>query len=780
MPDDLEIVAELEREIGFKLPRATLEEGIPYAHEYRKGKGFRGHELSFGKFVHYSCVGYFADESGRVVGLALNNAGLETVPRSVLKLRNVRRLALDDNDLRTVPDGIGSLMELHALALQGNRLIRIPASVLQLRHLKTLYVGHNGITAIPETLGSLEELEELHLSHTGIESLPESISRLKNLRCLYAAKSRIKTLPRWLFRMGLDVHVERDPKTGILLYGNPLESPPAHVIRRGKAAVMEYFDSLEGEERLRLNEVKVLLVGDGGAGKTCLVKRLMGGGFDPHESQTHGINIDPWHVQLDGHDVKLHLWDFGGQEIMHATHQFFLSERSVYVLVLDGRKEQDAEYWLKHVESFGGRSPVLVVLNKMDEHPGFDVNRRHLKKKYAGIVDFYRVSCKSGEGIEAVWAGLNAALGQVEIVGTTWPMSWFRIKTRLEEMKQHDEHYIGLTRYREICTGEKLVEHGGQQTLVDFLSDLGVVVHFADLHLRDMHVLEPRWLTGAVYRIINSPILAENQGILALGSLDEILQPRDGDDFCYPADRHPYLVELMKKFELCYSLDERTVLVPDLLQIQEPEIEFDQAAALWFRIDYDFLPRSVMPRFIVRKHRDIVGDLRWRTGVVLEDPAFDARAVVKADAAARRIYIDVAGPQRRDYLTVIRSTFLDINRMFEKLDYVEKVPMPDEPEVTVSYKHLVRLEQRGDTDYLPDGSERSYDVKELLGTLHVEPKRTEEEFLQMLRSVMGESDTEKTLLEKADNLISMQPGFMGVTLNVNALIKGLLKRRRKS
>jgi hypothetical protein len=58
-------------------------------------------------------------------------------------------------------------------------------------------------------------------------------------------------------------------------------------------------------------------------------------------------------------------------------------------LVLDGRKEEDAEYWLKHIESFGGSSPVLIVLNKIDEHPSFDVNRKHLLDKYQGIVGFY-------------------------------------------------------------------------------------------------------------------------------------------------------------------------------------------------------------------------------------------------------------------------------------------------------------------------------------------------------------------------------------------------------
>lgn len=80
-------------------------------------------------------------------------------------------------------------------------------------------------------------------------------------------------------------------------------------------------------------------------------------------------------------EVRLNTWDFGGQEIMHATHQFFLTQRSLYVLVLNGREggeEEDAEKWLKLIESFGTEgsaegdrkhAPVIVVLNKINEAP---------------------------------------------------------------------------------------------------------------------------------------------------------------------------------------------------------------------------------------------------------------------------------------------------------------------------------------------------------------------------------------------------------------------------
>lgn len=64
----------------------------------------------------------------------------------------------------------------------------------------------------------------------------------------------------------------------------------------------------------------------------------MGKGFNPEESQTDEINIEFRNIIKGGDRVKVHFWDFGGQEIMHTTHQFFLSKRSLYLLILDARK----------------------------------------------------------------------------------------------------------------------------------------------------------------------------------------------------------------------------------------------------------------------------------------------------------------------------------------------------------------------------------------------------------------------------------------------------------
>ncbi len=57
----------------------------------------------------------------------------------------------------------------------------------------------------------------------------------------------------------------------------------------------------------------------------------------------------------------------------HATHQFFLRSKCLYVIVLAGRAErnpnEEAEYWLEHVRAFGDSAPVLLVGNKADVMP---------------------------------------------------------------------------------------------------------------------------------------------------------------------------------------------------------------------------------------------------------------------------------------------------------------------------------------------------------------------------------------------------------------------------
>lgn len=197
---------------------------------------------------------------------------------------------------------------------------------------------------------------------------------------------------------------------------------------------------------------------------------------------------------------------------------------------------------------------------------------------------------------------LENELAQVDLIQTTWPKTWFNIKTQLEQMT---EHFISYDRYKKMCEAEKIITAKTRETLVDFLNDLGVILHFKDFELEDTHVLEPKWVTEAVYKIINSEKLTRCKGVLNLKLLDHILQKKTGADYDYPRNKYKYIITLMKKFELCYGMDGDTVLIPDLLEVQEPTFDFNYDSSLKFILQYDSLPRSIMPRSIANMHKNI-------------------------------------------------------------------------------------------------------------------------------------------------------------------------------
>lgn len=677
--------------------------------------GERFMEIPFDDIGKRVNIAYATNENGDVEGMHLVGAGLTAMPACLSGLDSLKILYAFNNEMSDI-SVLAGLTQLTTLSLYNNKLSDI--SVLAgFEKLTKLSVACNGLTDI-RVLEGLTQLTSLELSYNQLSDIGV-LSGLTQLESLDLRNNQIKTFPEAMLQLDMDIDIEEKygRQNHMGLYGNPLESPPPEIIKEGKEAIKNYFKSLETGEGLPLNEVKVLLVGDGGAGKTSLVKRLRGKEFDRNEAQTHGINIDQWTVTCGQQDITTRLWDFGGQEIMHATHQFFLSKRSLYVLVLDGRKDEKTDYWLKHIQSFGDISPVLVVLNKIDENPGFELNRKNLKEKYPNIIGFYRLSCASGDGVNAFSDALTCALDKVEIISTTWPETWFKVKKRLEDMNMNKKKpFIGYQEYQEICRDEKVQFQEGMKTLVQFLNDLGVVVYFDDAQLSHLHVLDPRWVTEGVYKIVTSKQLAEEKGVLKLERLDVILKQDKKKGFSYPKETYPYIIQLMKKFELCYEINTNEILVPDLLAVEEPPFTFPEPGEdtdiISFEFKYGFLPPSIMPRFIVRRHKDI--ETCWRTGVLLSCKSYQARALIKADLAERQISIQVSGQQKKDYFAVLRHTLWDINDDFKKLDIEERVPLPDQPNMNVLLEELIGHELDNKKEIYIGRLRKNYDVSKLL------------------------------------------------------------------
>src|ERR1043166_1122583 len=609
----------------------------------------------------------------------------------------------------------------------------LPAEIIKLGKLRTLDLHECGLTEIPTSVCSLEQLEFLDLAVNHISKIPPQIGQLKNLTSVNFSNEDVlglgKFIPNRNSITALPPEIRKLTKLGFLdLRGNPLTAVPPEILSKTndpKGILAYYFD----HQKRPLHEVKLIVVGQGSVGKTSLVQRLINDNFNPGETKTEGIAISRWKVPAHTPDlgragrknvgssphlidstIRINVWDFGGQEIMHATHQFFLTKRSIYVLVLDSRLTQEenrVEYWLKIIQSFGGDSPVLIVGNKTDQHP-LDIDRSGLRKKYPNIIGIHETSAATGRGLPELQAAISDEANNLPHVRDLLPESWFVIKTQLEKLG-HDKNYINRDQYLQLCTDNDVSDDTSQRLLVGFLHDLGVILHFQEEpRLEALGILNPQWVTNGVYRILNAHQLFQNKGVLTVSMLNEILNLPE-----YPSDKRLFIVDMMRKFELCYDIEANDAfLIPDLLPKDEPYTR-EWKDALAFQYNYAVLPPSIMSRLIVRMNAFIYKTV-WRSGAVLRSGG--NTALVKPDTEERKIYVWVDGDEstRRDFLSAIRGQFDAIHKTIARIEVREKVPVPGYPKIVVDYEHLLKLESKKVQEFIPEGLDDPISVRQLL------------------------------------------------------------------
>lgn len=384
--------------------------------------------------------------------LGLRHLGLSMVPNQIIELSELVSLDLGDNNVTSLPSFLFSLPRLQYINIWNNRLKVFPLEINRNQTLISLDLGNNELLTLPSSIALLTNLEKLYISNNQITALPPEIGQLTKLRTLSASSNNLTTLPpeiKLLTKLNsLDLRFNMLPI--------PIEI--LEKINEPGAILTSYLG-----KRRSLNEVKVLVVGQGGVGKTSLVRRLIYEQFYKDEGKTEGIAINNLDIPLVNlvspeypatfknnqgrqknnlnSSVRLNIWDFGGQEIMHTTHQFFLTRRSLYLLILDSRLTQEenrVEYWLKLIQTFGGDSPVIIVGNKVDIQP-LDIDKRGLKKRYPSIKSILEVSAANGKGISELKQVISDEVIDLPHIHDQLLRSWFKIKDSLTKM---EENYI--------------------------------------------------------------------------------------------------------------------------------------------------------------------------------------------------------------------------------------------------------------------------------------------------------------------------------------------------
>jgi len=444
---------------------------------------------------------------------------------------------------------------------------------------------------------------------------------------------------------------------------------PKEIQEKGASAVAHYLEELETKGSARLNEARIIILGDKGAGKTCLAKRLIdpAASMTTDEESTAGVNTLLW--KLENENVNISIWDFAGHTVTHAVHQFFLSERCLYIMVYDGRTEERnrLEYWLNHMKNYGGNSQAFILVNKRDRH-SVDVPINSLKEQY-NIAGYYTFSLKNDNSDllafrkdVAEHIKNNPSWNKLEI-----PTDYYNVKDELEKLfimgdKTKGKEHISKNEFIKIA---KRYNVANTDKLLTDLHSLGISLWYKDMEEFSTLVLNPEWISQGVYRIVNW-VNEEKKYSLTLDDFKKVFK---ADTERYTADKHGFLFSLMQHYELAYEIKkEKRLIIPHLLKEDRPAIlpEFSIADSLMLRYKAEQpLPPNTISRFIVRHNQEIkMGDTHpmvWRYGVVLTDGS--SLALVREEN--RTISVSVKGINKTDYISKLRETLNDIFKSYK-------------------------------------------------------------------------------------------------------------------
>jgi len=635
--------------------------------------------------------------------LILSGNRLTAIPDSIGQLTALTELYLHGNRLTAIPDWIGQLTALNTLFLSGNRLTAVPDSIGQLTALTKLHLDSNQLTAVPDSIGQLTALTKLHLDSNQLTTVPDSIGQLTGLTELGLSRNWLTAVP--------DSIGQLTALTRLDLSGNRrLSSPPREVLAQGIKAVLAFLRAL-GESPVERWRSKVLIVGEATVGKTSLARQLLGEPFDPDERQTHGLRVRSLPVPHPGRPgvmMDLDVWDFGGQLEYRATQRFYLTDRSLFLLVWNARaRAADGKVtaWLDAISARAPGAPVLVVATHGDESSPATLPH-DLPGRYPGIAAVGTVDSRTGLGISELRDAIARHAAALPLMGVRWPAAWDAGARALGELP---ELTVTVRRASRCLAEAGVPDPAAQQAIVRMLHDLGEVAYFAGIpDLAEKIILKPEWLDARITQVIDSQHVADAGGVLARAERNRLWADlADAEDDPGLPDR---LIRMMEAFDLAYRIGDAddsadVALIVDRL----PDAPPPDAGRLWGKaragpgvrelaVTYQLASRQagIPTWFIAREHRFTTG-LHWRHGALLHDrdPATPTWALLADDGREQpAVTLRVVGAYPVRFLSVLTEAFnAIIQARYPGLVEERLVPCACQAEAGGSCPHAFTLDE---------------------------------------------------------------------------------------
>ena len=693
----------------------------------------------------------------------LNIMGSENITRlpELGKLTQLTQLSLWGCSKLTELSELKNLTQLTRLNLVGcTNLTELPG-LEKLTQLTSIdFWSCSSLTNLP-SLDMLTHLAKLNLfGCSKLKELP-SLRGLTSLRYLNLRAMRLRCLPDCLpeiaERFSLAPWIDDGiNKAAITLCGTTVEDiPDMSIFDQPFEVIEEFFRKRSQGQTQMLNEIKVVFLGDGEAGKSRTIARLMNNGSDPVDytnQATPGIVIKHKDYTVDGRTFRVNYWDFGGQEIMHSMHRIFLTGRTMYVVLLNARDDTQGDrsnYWLQNIQNFAPGAPVLLVLNKIDQNPRASVDERTLRGRYPNLTQIVRLSALEFDQEEFNRAFADILLKEIQRTGyldTQWPDSWAQVKRELENMK---EHYILGNQYKAICKKHDLNEV--QAELLHWFNDLGVSFCFCDpqdYSLKKHVILRPDWITNGLYIILFNECEGSHNGRIPHQSIYELLEKASYDPairctlpkaaYDRPGDVE-YVLGVMRKFQLSLDAGDDSEFVPMLCQ-QESTVNIQNyeqdASILEFRMAFEYLPNNLLHRLMVERHRELDMDNNWRTGAKFQLLELGLSAVVVIDGNHLRFFIHHNNDAHRPntYLSILKA---NVDRIVEKMGLkapaCQLIYKLDGKRDVFDYEDVKLNQELGDTTMTSKAHRRKILIEDILNQSAPDTLENEQKLLDAIR-----------------------------------------------
>ncbi|XP_036339926.1 ras-related protein Rab-43 isoform X1 [Rhagoletis pomonella] len=162
---------------------------------------------------------------------------------------------------------------------------------------------------------------------------------------------------------------------------------------------------------------KVVLIGDCGTGKTCIVERFKTGNFVERHGNTIGVDFSMKTINIEGKATKLQIWDTAGQERFRTITQSYYRSANGVIIVYDITKRSsfsNLQKWIEEVRRYTASNVLLILIgNKCDLEEEREVDFEEAKQMCQYIPEILFVmetSAKQNTNVEDAFVCLATEL----------------------------------------------------------------------------------------------------------------------------------------------------------------------------------------------------------------------------------------------------------------------------------------------------------------------------------------------------------------------------------